>query len=76
MFWGGLAVPAETPAPIVEQLRREVATASRDAGYKEKMVAIGGTPVASETSLSFTRLIEDDLRWMNAAVKEANLQLN
>lgn len=67
---------AGTPAPIVEQLRREIATASRDAGYREKTLAMGSTPMVGESPQAFTKLIEDELRWMNAAVKAANLQLN
>lgn len=75
-FWGGLVAPAGTPAPVIESLRRQIVAATNDADYREKLVAIGGIPVSSETSQSFAKLIADELAWMTKAVKDANLDLN
>lgn len=76
VFWSGIAAPAGTPAAIVELLRREIAGAASDTGYRERLEGIGATALGSETAQSFDKLIEDDLTWLNAAVKAANLQLN
>ncbi|MFO1220518.1 MAG: tripartite tricarboxylate transporter substrate binding protein [Burkholderiaceae bacterium] len=75
VLWGGFAAVRGTPAPVIEQLRAAVATAVADADVKSKLIGIGTTAFSS-TPQAFEALITQELGWMNAAVKAANLQLN
>lgn len=74
-FWSGYAVPAGTPAPIVEQLRKEIAVALSDPAMREKFTALGTTVVTSDTPADFSKLIGTDLNWISATVKAANIHL-
>jgi tripartite-type tricarboxylate transporter receptor subunit TctC len=76
VFWAGIAVPAGTPAAVVELLHREIAAVAQDAGYREKLAGIGAVALSSATPAEFARLVDDELRWMAASVKAADLRLS
>lgn len=75
-FWGGLAAPAGAPAAVIDQLHRAIVAALRDSALQDKLKVMGTLPVVSDSPQAFRRQIEGELRWMTAAVKDANLQLN
>lgn len=76
IFWGGFAAPAGTPPAVVEKLRQAIATAIQSPEVKPKLMAIGTTPFASDSAKAFQDLVAQELRWMDQAVKAANIQFN
>jgi tripartite-type tricarboxylate transporter receptor subunit TctC len=46
-FWVGVLVPKATPAPIVELLQREIATAAADPAVKSRLEAVGVVSVVA-----------------------------
>lgn len=76
VFWGGLAAPKGTPDAIVAQLRESIAAAVATPEVKAKLSNIGTTPMSSASAQAFEARIAQELAWMNAAVKSANLQLS
>lgn len=73
-FWGGLAAPAGTPRPVIEALQRLVAQALGGTLVRDKYAALG-MAAASSSPEEFARVISDELRWMKAAVRDADLRL-
>jgi len=72
-YWGGFAVRAGTPAPIVDKLYAELASAIRTASVRERLAPLGAVPFASASPKDFQRLVADDVAWMAEAAKDLNL---
>lgn len=72
-FWGGWAAPAGTPRPVVEALQRLMATALGSAALRSRYSGLGMT-AASSSGEAFARLISEDLEWMSAVVRDADLK--
>ncbi len=71
--WYGLAVPAKTPADIVERLNRETNAAFADAAMKARFAAISGEPIEG-TPAQFGKLIADETEKWAKVVKFAGLK--
>ena len=72
--WYGLAVPAKTPADIVERLNRETNAAFADAAMKARFAAISGEPIEG-TPAQFGKLISDETEKWAKVVKFAGLKV-
>jgi tripartite-type tricarboxylate transporter receptor subunit TctC len=72
--WYGLAVPARTPADIVERLNRETNAAFADAAMKARFAAISGEPIEG-TPAQFGKLISDETEKWAKVVKFAGLKV-
>jgi tripartite-type tricarboxylate transporter receptor subunit TctC len=62
-IWFGLFAPANTPAPVLEAVRRAAAKAQADAGYRARLEALN-FDIPDEAGTSFERSIaEETARW-------------
>ncbi len=72
--WFGIFAPGGTPAPIVERMQKEIATALADPALKQRVVdggyLPGGMPVAQ-----FQDVVRKDLARLQKLVKDANIKL-
>lgn len=66
--WSGLFVPAETPAPIIDQLRQASRQVVQDAKANQAM-ANAGTSFMFQDMPDFERFVEHDAKTMAAVVK-------
>lgn len=74
-YWGGIAAPAGTPKNVIDTLQRHFSTVIGSAVTEGKYTPLG--MMASMASADeFSKIIADDLKWMTAAVKDADLKLN
>ena len=61
--WYGIGAPKNTPAKIVERINRELSTAVADPKMRERLVALGGTPLEGTPS-DFARLVAVEIaKW-------------
>ncbi len=74
-YWGGLAVPAGTPASVIETLEKAIGVAVNKPALAQKYVPLGLNAKFAGSS-AFKAIIEKDLQWLGDAVKSANLQLS
>jgi tripartite-type tricarboxylate transporter receptor subunit TctC len=64
--WNGLMAPAQTPRPIVEKIAAEVARATKDARFAERLVAYGVDPLGNSPA-EFAALIAAEIPlWVEA----------
>lgn len=61
--WNGLAVPAKTPAPVVDRLNQAVNAALRDAGVRQKLEALNLDPRPGTPQDAAALLSGDIQRW-------------
>lgn len=73
-FWGGYAVHADTPAPIVQRLFEELSAAAVSPTMRERLGQLGITPVTSKSVQDFRKLITDDVSWMAEIAKDLNIK--
>lgn len=66
--WSGLFVPAETPAPVIDQLRQASRQVVQDAKANQAM-ANAGTSFMFQDMPDFERFVEHDAKTMAAVVK-------
>lgn len=59
----GVVVPAQTPAPLIAQLHREIAAAVAQLDTEGKTVALGFQPVANSPEAFATRIRADLAKW-------------
>ena len=71
--WFGVLAPAGTPAPILEQLNREIVQQLNSPELRERLAAEGAEPTGSSAA-EFGRLIAADIRKYTAAVKAAGIK--
>ena len=74
-YWGALAAPAGTPKAVIDTLARHVANVVATPALAAKYAAVGLNPM-SNTTEQMTRLIADDLKFLTAAVVDADLKIN
>ncbi|WP_158219865.1 tripartite tricarboxylate transporter substrate binding protein [Ideonella sp. A 288] len=75
-LWGGFAVLAGTPAPIVQRLHRELAAAATAPSVVERLTPFGMLIQASKKPEDFRRQIDLDAAWMSETAKGLKLDLN
>lgn len=63
-LWVGLFAPAGTPAPIVDQLDREVARILKDETVRQRLNALGTEPVAIRQAAFTERIRTDAARYL------------
>ena len=73
MFWYGLLVSAKTPAPVVEQLHRDMTGILRLPDVRKQLVTMGVDVVAG-TPGEFRQLIEAEVTKYARIAKAANIQ--
>jgi tripartite-type tricarboxylate transporter receptor subunit TctC len=74
-YWGALAAPAGTPKSVIDTLQRHVANVVAMPAVATKYAAVGLNPM-SNTTEQMARLIADDLKFLTAAVVDADLKIN
>lgn len=74
-YWGGLAAPAGTPKAVIDTLQRQIAAVVATPALAAKYAAVGLNPM-SNTTEQMTRLMADDLKFLTAAVVDADLKIN
>ncbi|MEJ8855606.1 tripartite tricarboxylate transporter substrate binding protein [Variovorax robiniae] len=67
-FWGGFAAHADTPAPIVQRLSRDLGAAVMAPAVVERLGALGLIMNASKPE-EFRKAIVSDVAWMTDAAK-------
>jgi tripartite-type tricarboxylate transporter receptor subunit TctC len=72
--WNGLMAPAGTPKPIVDKIAGEMAKASKDPKFVERLSTLGADP-SGITPAQFTDLITADLKMWAEAVAIAGVKL-
>jgi tripartite-type tricarboxylate transporter receptor subunit TctC len=70
----GVVVPAATPKPIVDLLQRQIARIIALPDVKEKLDALGFSPVAS-TPAAFGAQIKSDIETWSKVVRDANIKV-
>ncbi len=70
----GVVAPAGTPKEIVELLSREIAKAAAQPDVKQRLAALGFTPVAN-TPDEFTARIKLEMEKWGKVVRDANLKI-
>ncbi len=73
--WGGLFLPAGTPAPIVEKYVNEVRKIVAMPDVQAKIYEMGFEPVGN-TSAEFSKVIASDLKAWGKIVRENNIKLD
>lgn len=67
-IWFGLFAPANTPAPVLEAIRRAAATVQADAGYRARLEALN-FDLPDEAGTAFEKSIADETARWAALVK-------
>ena len=73
--WNGLMAPAATPKPIVDKIAGEIAKASKDKAFVERLGKFGADP-SGITPAQFAELIAADLKLWAEAVAVAGVKQN
>ncbi len=73
LFWGGISVPAKTPAAIVNKLHDEVQKALDNPAVQEKLQRLGVQPMPMAPA-EFAKFFADDVAAMVKLGKDANIQ--
>ena len=74
-FWYGLLVSAKTPAPVVDQLHKDLTAVLRLPDVQKQLAAMGVTQSTSSTA-QFRALIESEIAKYVRIAKAANIQPN
>ncbi len=62
-FWGGIGVPKDTPAEIIDKLNREISTALLDPTIKARIADVGYVAFASSPADFGKFIVEETERW-------------
>ena len=68
--WIGIAAPARTPAPVLDQLNAEIVRIINTPEMKERLATLAFTPVG-DTREQFARFIKAEISKWGKAVKES-----
>jgi tripartite-type tricarboxylate transporter receptor subunit TctC len=71
--WNAIAAPAKTPPAVIERLAREIAAATRDPGFVQKLENIGVDAVGN-TPAEFAAVLKSDLAVWAEAVKMSGVK--
>jgi tripartite-type tricarboxylate transporter receptor subunit TctC len=72
-IWWGVGVPKDTPAGIVDKLNKEINAGLADPKLKERLAAVGGTPLVGAPG-DFGKLIADEAEKWGKVVRAANIK--
>jgi tripartite-type tricarboxylate transporter receptor subunit TctC len=73
LFWGGISVPAKTPAAIVNKLHDEIQKALDNPEVQKKLQNLGVQPMPMSPA-EFAKFFADDVAAMVKLGKDANIQ--
>jgi tripartite-type tricarboxylate transporter receptor subunit TctC len=73
LTWNGLVAPAGTPKDIIEKVAKEVAAATRDPKFSEKLAGYGVDPLGN-TPEEFSGMIAADVAIWAGAVEAAGIK--
>jgi tripartite-type tricarboxylate transporter receptor subunit TctC len=62
-FWVGLWAPAGTPAPIVEQLNREINAVMAEPEVRTRIVELGLVPISESSADLEKRIVAESEKW-------------
>jgi len=71
--WYGILAPAGTPAPVIERLNKEIATAIANPKVASAFVKLGTAPVSS-SSAEFAALIRSEIERWTKVIKAAGIK--
>lgn len=71
--WNGVFAPAGTPKAIIDQLSAEVASATRDPKFVERLHSLGVTPVGNDPA-TFAKELASEIKLYGDIVRSAGLQ--
>ena len=71
--WGGLFVPARTPAEIVARLHADVTKLLADPGIRARMAAVGVEAVGN-SSAAFAEQIRNESVYLARIIKSAGMK--
>ncbi len=74
-YWGGLAAPAGTPKAALDVIQKHITTVIANPAFVAKNMALGMIPGFANAD-DFGRIIADDLKFLSAAVADADLKIN
>ena len=72
-FWGGYAVHANTPEPLVRQLHEALTKAAVTPAARDILTPLGIQPVVSSSPGDFRDLIASEIAWMSDVARELKL---
>ena len=72
--WYGIGAPKNTPVKIVEKINRKLSTAVGDPKMRERLVALGGTPLEGTPS-DFAKLIAVEIAKWAEVVRFSNAKV-
>jgi len=71
--WVGIGAPANTPAPVIETLNREINAGLADPQVRKKLIDLGGTPLPGPQAQFGAFIVAETAKW-GKVVKFANLK--
>jgi tripartite-type tricarboxylate transporter receptor subunit TctC len=72
--WLGFGAPKGTPAPVVDQLNREINLAIAAPAIKARLVELGGLVLPAQSPVEFAKLIADDTEKWAKVIRRANIK--
>jgi tripartite-type tricarboxylate transporter receptor subunit TctC len=72
-FWGGYAVHANTPEPLIRQLYDALTKAALASGVRDILTPLGINSIVSASPDEFRALIANDIAWMSDVAKDLKL---
>jgi tripartite-type tricarboxylate transporter receptor subunit TctC len=75
MTWIGILVPAGTPAPIIARLNREIAVVLANPEVRERIAAVGATPVG-RSSADFDAMLKAEYEATGKLVSQTGLKVD
>ncbi|MGL5736340.1 MAG: Bug family tripartite tricarboxylate transporter substrate binding protein [Beijerinckiaceae bacterium] len=73
--WYGVFAPKNTPTPVIERMRKEIATALASDYIKETW-AKAGSPIPALAGEEFGKFVSSEVARWGKVVKDANVKLN
>ncbi|HTO49254.1 MAG TPA: tripartite tricarboxylate transporter substrate binding protein [Burkholderiales bacterium] len=73
--WFLLLAPAKTPAEPIAKVNGDLAKLASDAGYKERLAALGAEPAAPLSSAQVGEFIAAEMKRWAKVVKDANIKV-
>ncbi|HWX48462.1 MAG TPA: tripartite tricarboxylate transporter substrate binding protein [Roseomonas sp.] len=74
-YWLGIFAPAGTPAPVVQKLSAAFREVLGQANVRERLAAMGLTPVGS-TPEAFAETVKQDMESWRDVIRRANIRLD
>lgn len=74
--WFGIAAPAKTPAPILDQLNAAIRKAMADATVRAKLEQLAVTPAGDETRAQFSTFLDRETAKWGKVVKDSGAKVD